>query len=83
MEKQKNAWADAVINSPVNVYQALAWTYQTREYPELFCDDMGFTDKQLSFLVELIDNMLEFVLLAAGADKDWERLYSETLERME
>ncbi len=81
MSNQKNAWADAVINSPIHVYQALAWTYQTREYPELFCDGMGFTEEQLFFLTELIDNMLAVALLAAGADEDWEKLYSKVLAR--
>lgn len=81
MSNRKNAWSDAVITGPVSVYQALAWTYQTREYPELFCEGMGFTEEQLFFLTELIDNMLAVALLAAGADEDWEKLYSKALAR--
>ena len=73
-------WADNVITGPVSVYQAMAWAYQAQMNPKLFND--AYSEAYQAELVENIDAMLKFALTAAGADGAWERLYTETLNRM-
>lgn len=74
-------WADNVITGPISVYQAMAWAYQEQMYPRLFND--AYNEAYQAELVETIDGMLKFALTAAGADGAWERLYTETLKRMQ
>lgn len=74
-------WPDNVIIGPISIYQAMAWAYQAEAYPKLFND--AYNEAYQADLVETIDAMLKFALTAAGADGAWDRLYSETLKRMQ
>ena len=76
------SWEDAVISGPVDLYVEMAWTAQAREFPGFFCECHGYSEEMKSHLFGLIDYMLKFALVAAGADNNWEAVYSETLEKM-
>jgi len=69
-----------IITGPISVYQALAWAYQAQMYPRLFND--AYNEAYQAALVETIDAMLKFALTAASVADAWDRLYTETLERI-
>lgn len=73
------AWQSDVIDSPVKLYAAMAWTYFQRERPNAFCDCNGFTDAQTETAYRITDELLRFALTAAGVDDAWERTYSRTV----
>ena len=81
-EAEGPSWKTAAINGPVDVYVEMAWTAQAREFPGFFCECHGYSEEMKDKLFPLISFMLKFALVAAGADNDWEAVYSETLEKM-
>lgn len=75
------AWQEAVITGPVSVYQALAWQYQHDHHPQLL--DERFSEVYLAELITAVDAMLKFALVAAGVADGWDRIYEQTLAKVQ
>lgn len=79
--KTRSVFAESVINGPSDVFMALAWKLQADHYPQLLDD--RFSEEYHGTVIDAVDAMLRLALTAAGVDGAWERLYTETLAKVQ
>lgn len=71
--KARSAFTESVINSPVDVFMAMAWKLQADHFPQLLDDK--FSEEYHGKIIDAVDAMLRLALTAAGVDGAWDRLY--------
>lgn len=78
--KERSAFTESVINSPVDVFMAMAWKLQVEHFPQLLDDK--FSEEYHGKIIDAVDAMLRLALTAAGVAGAWERIYDQTVEQM-
>lgn len=76
-----SVFTESVINGPVDVFMAMAWQFQADHYPQLLDD--RFSEEYHGMVIDAVDAMLRLALTAAGADGAWNRLYEQTLAKIQ